>query len=204
MESSYIRDQRRRWRLWLRATSKKVMIRRCLDRICDLISALSHWCRFHHDVRVGEYPSYRRLDISPWWRPSSQSSLHNLLSFYQNFQFGLYRHFEYLWPSARLPKGHGRARRGVLRGRWKENQSLRGWDLPFRDKRSIRSFQVSPKSKELIKCVLFLTGTKTRFKHMKIKYPFHARFWIKVGVIMTTKKFHNQFAEMPIACLEYC
>jgi len=46
-----------------------------------------------------------------------------------------------------------------------------------------------------------LTGTKTRFKHIKMRYPFQARFSIKVGVIMTTKKFHNQFAEMPMACL---
>jgi hypothetical protein len=46
-----------------------------------------------------------------------------------------------------------------------------------------------------------LTGTKTRFKHIKMRYPFQARFSIKVGVIMTTKKFHSQFAEMPMACL---
>jgi hypothetical protein len=47
----------------------------------------------------------------------------------------------------------------------------------------------------------FHTGTNTRLRHMKIKYPFHARFSIRVGVIITTKKFHSQFAEMPIACL---
>ena len=43
------------------------------------------------------------------------------------------------------------------------------------------------------------TGTKTKFKHMKIKYPFQARSWIRVGVIMTTKKFQIQFAEVLIA-----
>lgn len=36
---------------------------------------------------------------------------------------------------------------------------------------------------------------------MKIRYPFQARFSIRVGVIITTKKFQSQFAEMPIACL---
>lgn len=46
-----------------------------------------------------------------------------------------------------------------------------------------------------------LTGMKTKFKHMKIKYPFQARFWINVGVIITTKKFQSQFAEIPIAWL---
>lgn len=45
------------------------------------------------------------------------------------------------------------------------------------------------------------TGTKARFKHIKIKYPFQARSWIRVGVIMTTKKFQIQFAEVLIACL---
>jgi hypothetical protein len=48
---------------------------------------------------------------------------------------------------------------------------------------------------------LIPTGTKARFKHMKIRYPFQARFSISVGVIMTTKKFHSQFAEMPMAWL---
>jgi hypothetical protein len=37
-------------------------------------------------------------------------------------------------------------------------------------------FKLVQNKNNLIKCVLFLTGTKTRFKHMKIKYPFHARF----------------------------
>jgi hypothetical protein len=46
-----------------------------------------------------------------------------------------------------------------------------------------------------------LTGTNTIFKHMKIKYPFQAKLSINVGVIITTKKFQSQFAEMPIACL---
>lgn len=45
------------------------------------------------------------------------------------------------------------------------------------------------------------TGTNTKFKHINIKYPFHARFSINVGVIITTKKFHSQLADMPIACL---
>lgn len=47
----------------------------------------------------------------------------------------------------------------------------------------------------------FDTGTNTRLRHMKIRYPFQARFSISVGVIITTKKFQSQFAEMPIACL---
>jgi len=46
-----------------------------------------------------------------------------------------------------------------------------------------------------------LTGTKTKFKHINIKYPFQARSSINVGVIITTKKFQSQFAEIPIACL---
>lgn len=37
---------------------------------------------------------------------------------------------------------------------------------------------------------------------MKIRYPFQARFSISVGVIITTKKFQSQLAEIPIACLE--
>lgn len=49
--------------------------------------------------------------------------------------------------------------------------------------------------------VWFDTGTNTRLRHMKIRYPFQARFSIRVGVIITTKKFQSQFAEMPIACL---
>lgn len=48
---------------------------------------------------------------------------------------------------------------------------------------------------------VYLTGINAKFKHMKIRYPFQARFWIRVGVIITTKKFQSQFAEMPIACL---
>lgn len=48
----------------------------------------------------------------------------------------------------------------------------------------------------------FHTGTNTTLRHMKIRYPFQARFSIKVGVIITTKKFQSQLAEMPIACLQ--
>jgi hypothetical protein len=50
----------------------------------------------------------------------------------------------------------------------------------------------------------FRTGTNTMLRHMKIRYPFQARFSIKVGVIITTKKFHSQLADIPIACLHAC
>jgi hypothetical protein len=40
---------------------------------------------------------------------------------------------------------------------------------------------------------------KEKFKHMKIKYPFQARLFSSVGVIITTTKFQIQLAEMPIA-----
>lgn len=46
------------------------------------------------------------------------------------------------------------------------------------------------------------TGTKDRFKHINTKYPFQARFWISVGVIITTKKFQSQFADTEMACLD--
>lgn len=36
---------------------------------------------------------------------------------------------------------------------------------------------------------------------MKIRYPFHWRSVIRVGPIMATKKFHSQFAEIPMAFL---
>jgi hypothetical protein len=40
---------------------------------------------------------------------------------------------------------------------------------------------------------------KEKLRHMKIKYPFHARLFSRVGVIITTTKFQIQFAEIPIA-----
>jgi hypothetical protein len=63
--------------------------------------------------------------------------------------------------------------------------------------------KISPKkySKRHVPRKDLLTGTKTKFKHINIKYPFQARSSISVGVIMTTKKFQSQFADIPIACL---
>jgi hypothetical protein len=45
------------------------------------------------------------------------------------------------------------------------------------------------------------TGINDKFKHMKIRYPFHWRSLISVGPIIATKKFHSQFAEIPMAFL---
>ena len=47
--------------------------------------------------------------------------------------------------------------------------------------------------------MLTTSGMNEKFRTMKIKYPFQAREFSKVGVIITTKKFQIQFAEIPTA-----
>jgi hypothetical protein len=49
------------------------------------------------------------------------------------------------------------------------------------------------------KKVLTTSGTNAKFKHMKMRYPFHFKLLSSVGVIITTKKFQIQFALIPTA-----
>jgi hypothetical protein len=73
----------------------------------------------------------------------------------------------------------------------------------FRDSKSTALVSVPHQGEPPVKVrkarELTTSGTKAKFKHMKIRYPFHLRLFKRVGVIMTTKKFQIQFAETPTA-----